>query len=115
MPPAIPTAAPPSSTALSPTAWTSSWRTPPPRCRRRPPRRATIPVLGTSITAYGVALDIDDFSGTVGGNVSGTSDLAPPRSAGRDDPGAGSPMTKKVGLLFYCSAEPNSRVPVRTW
>ena len=35
-----------------------------------------IPVLGTSITAYGVALDIDDFSGTVGGNVSGTSDLA---------------------------------------
>ena len=35
-----------------------------------------IPVLGTSITAYGVALDIDDFSGTVGGNVSGTCDLA---------------------------------------
>lgn len=37
---------------------------------------ADIPILGTSITAYGVALDIDDFSGTVGGNVSGTSDLA---------------------------------------
>ena len=36
----------------------------------------TIPILGTSITAYGVALDIDDFSGTVGGNISGTSDLA---------------------------------------
>ena len=37
---------------------------------------ADIPILGTSITAYGVALDIDDFNGTVGGNVSGTSDLA---------------------------------------
>ena len=35
-----------------------------------------IPILGTSITAYGVALDIDDFNGTVGGNISGTSDLA---------------------------------------
>ena len=34
-----------------------------------------IPVLGTSITAYGVALDMDDFNGTVGGNISGTSDL----------------------------------------
>ena len=37
----------------------------------------TIPILGTSITEYGVALGIDDFSGTVGSNVSGTSDLAP--------------------------------------
>lgn len=39
---------------------------------------ADIPVLGTSITEYGVALGIDNFSGTVGGNISGTSDLAPP-------------------------------------
>ena len=37
----------------------------------------TIPILGTSITEYGVALGIDGFSGTVGSNVSGTSDLAP--------------------------------------
>ena len=36
-----------------------------------------IPVLGTSITEYGTALGIDDFDGLVGGNVSGTSDLAP--------------------------------------
>ena len=36
----------------------------------------TFPILGTSITAYGVALDLDDFDGTVGGNISGTSDLA---------------------------------------
>ena len=34
----------------------------------------TIPILGTSVTEYGVALSIKDFNGTVGGNVSGTSD-----------------------------------------
>ena len=65
-----------------------------------------IPVLGTSITAYGVALDIDDFSGTVGGNISGTSDLAP-----LDQQAAMIqelfPDAKSVGLL-YCSAEANS-------
>ena len=37
----------------------------------------TIPVLGTSITEYGVALEIENFDGVVGGNISGTSDLAP--------------------------------------
>ncbi len=37
----------------------------------------TIPVLGTSITEYGTALGIENFNGLVGGNVSGTSDLAP--------------------------------------
>ena len=36
-----------------------------------------IPILGTAVTEYGVALGIDDFDGTVGGNISGTSDLAP--------------------------------------
>ena len=36
-----------------------------------------IPVLGTSVTEYGIALGIKDFNGTVGTNVSGTSDLAP--------------------------------------
>ena len=36
----------------------------------------TIPILGTSVTEYGVALNIKDFDGTVGENVSGTSDLA---------------------------------------
>lgn len=71
---------------------------------------ADIPILGTSITAYGVALDIEDFDGTVGGNVSGTSDLA--------DLNAQAEMLKEwfpdateVGLLF-CSAEPNSRYQV---
>ena len=36
-----------------------------------------IPILGTSVTEYGVALNIDNFSGVTGRNVSGTSDLAP--------------------------------------
>ena len=56
-----------------------------------------IPVLGTSITAYGVALDIDDFSGTVGGNVSGTSDLAD-LSKQADMITEWFPETQKVGL-----------------
>ena len=66
----------------------------------------TIPILGTAVTEYGVALDIEDFNGTVGGNVSGTSDLAPL------DQQAQMllelvPDAKTVGIL-YCSAEPNS-------
>ena len=65
-----------------------------------------IPILGTSITAYGVALDIDDFDGTVGGNISGTSDLAP-----LDQQAAMItelfPDAKNVGII-YCSGEPNS-------
>ena len=66
----------------------------------------SIPILGTSVTEYGVALDIKDFNGTVGGNVSGTSDLAP-----LDQQAAMIlelfPEAKTVGIL-YCSAEPNS-------
>ena len=38
---------------------------------------ADIPVLGTSVTDYATALDISDWTGTVGNNISGTSDLAP--------------------------------------
>ncbi|SKB50741.1 putative ABC transport system substrate-binding protein [Lachnospiraceae bacterium] len=66
-----------------------------------------IPVLGTSITEYGVALDIADFNGTVGTNVSGTSDLAP-----LDQQAAMFaellPDAKKIGIM-YCSAEANSK------
>ena len=73
---------------------------------------ADIPILGTSVTEYGVALDIDDFGGTVGGNVSGTSDLAP-----LDQQAAMLqtlfPDAKNVGLL-YCSAEANSQYQVDT-
>ena len=65
-----------------------------------------IPILGTAVTEYGVALDLENFNGTVGGNISGTCDLAPL------DQQAGIitellPQAKKVGIL-YCSAEANS-------
>lgn len=73
---------------------------------------SSIPILGTSITEYGVALGIDGFTGTVGTNVSGTSDLAP-----LDQQAAmvkeWFPDAKSVGL-FYCSAEPNSQYQVDT-
>ncbi len=72
---------------------------------------ADIPVLGTSITEYGVALGLNDFNGTVGGNVSGTSDLAPLTQQG-DMILELFPQCKTVGLL-YCSAEPNSEYQVR--
>ncbi|MDE6281265.1 MAG: ABC transporter substrate-binding protein [Oscillospiraceae bacterium] len=70
----------------------------------------TIPVLGTSITEYGVALGIDNFSGTVGTNVSGTSDLAP-LDQQAEMIHEWYPDAKTVGLL-YCSAEPNSQYQV---
>ena len=71
---------------------------------------ADIPILGTSITEYGVALEIADFSGTVGGNVSGTSDLAPldQQAAMLNE---WFPDAKNVGLI-YCSAEANSQYQV---
>lgn len=71
---------------------------------------ADIPILGTSITAYGVALDMDNFSGTVGGNISGTSDLAD-LSKQADMILEWFPETQKVGLLF-CSAEANSKYQI---
>ena len=66
----------------------------------------TIPVLGTSITEYGVALQIDDFNGVVGTNVSGTSDLAPLDEQAKMVTEL-CPDAKTVGIL-YCSAEANS-------
>ena len=71
-----------------------------------------IPILGTSVTEYGVALDISDFSGTVGGNISGTSDLAP-LDGQADMIKELFPDAKTVGLL-YCSAEANSQYQVDT-
>ena len=71
-----------------------------------------IPVLGTSITDYATALNIDDWTGTVGGNISGTSDLAP-----LDQQAAMIqelfPNATNVGLL-YCSGEPNSVYQIET-
>ena len=71
-----------------------------------------IPILGTSVTEYGVALNIENFSGTVGGNISGTSDLAP-LDEQADMIVQWFPQAKNVGLLF-CSAEPNSKYQVDT-
>ena len=71
-----------------------------------------IPILETAVTEYGVALGIDDFDGTVGGNISGTSDLAP-LDEQADMLHELFPDAKNVGLL-YCSAEPNSQYQVDT-
>ena len=70
----------------------------------------TIPILGTSVTEYGVALNIENFNGLVGGNVSGTSDLAP-LDKQADMILEWFPDAKKVGLL-YCAAEANSKYQV---
>lgn len=67
---------------------------------------STIPVLGTSVTDYATALDIDDWTGTTGTNISGTSDLAP-LDQQEDMLIELFPDAKNVGIL-YCSAEPNS-------
>ena len=67
-----------------------------------------IPILGTSITEYGVALSLKDFKGVVGANVSGTSDLAPLEDQAQmmiDT--LGLTAGAKIGLI-YCSAEANS-------
>ena len=71
----------------------------------------TIPVLGTSITEYGVALGIKDFTGVVGSNVSGTSDLAPLNEQAQMVIDL-VPSAKTVGIL-YCSAEANSAYQVK--
>jgi len=70
-----------------------------------------IPILATSITEYGVALDIENFSGVTGMNVSGTSDLAPLNEQAAMVKEL-FPDAKKVGLL-YCSAEANSIYQVK--
>lgn len=71
---------------------------------------STIPILGTSVTDYATALEIANWTGTAGGNISGTSDLAP-----LDKQAAMLqelfPNAKKVGMLF-CSSEPNSKYQV---
>ena len=69
-----------------------------------------IPILGTSVTDYASALEMDSWTGTTGRNISGTTDLAP-----LDGQAAMLqelfPDAKTVGLL-YCSAEANSQYQV---
>jgi len=71
----------------------------------------TIPVVGTSITEYGTALAIKDFTGTVGTNVTGASDLAPLDQQAQMVKDL-FPEAKTVALL-YCSGEPNSDYQVK--
>lgn len=66
----------------------------------------TIPILGTSITDFGAALDISDWTGVSGTNISGTSDLAPIDQQ-EDMLLELVPDVTKVGIV-YCSAEANS-------
>lgn len=72
----------------------------------------TIPVLGTSVTDYASALGIEDWTGTVGGNISGTSDLAP-LDQQAEVLHELFPDAETVGLV-YCSAEANSVYQVTT-
>ena len=63
-------------------------------------------MIGTSVTDYATALDIDNWTGSTGTNVSGTADLAPIDQQ-EDMLVELFPDAKNVGIL-YCSAEPNS-------
>ncbi|MCD7731600.1 MAG: ABC transporter substrate-binding protein [Oscillospiraceae bacterium] len=67
----------------------------------------TIPIIGTSITDYATALDIDEWTGKTGTNITGTSDLAPIDQQ-EDMLLELFPDVKQVGIL-YCSSEPNSK------
>jgi len=72
----------------------------------------TTPILGTSVTDYASALEIDEWSGATGLNISGTSDLSP-LDGQADIVAELFPDAKTVGIL-YCSAEPNSKFQAET-
>ncbi len=67
---------------------------------------ADIPIVATSVTDYATALDISDWTGSTGKNITGTSDLAPLEQQAAMIKEL-VPDVKKVGIL-YCSNEPNS-------
>ncbi|MCH5186194.1 MAG: ABC transporter substrate-binding protein [Oscillospiraceae bacterium] len=69
-----------------------------------------IPIVGTSITDYASALDIDDWNGKTNRNITGTSDLAPLKEQAEMFKEL-LPDVKKIGLL-YCSNESNSKYQV---
>lgn len=66
----------------------------------------TIPIVATSITDYGTALNMREWTGASGINVTGTSDLAPIKNQ-LDMIQELVPDAKKIGIL-YCSSETNS-------
>lgn len=67
----------------------------------------SIPIVATSVTDFATALDISDWTGTTGMNVTGTADLAPLAQQAEMIKEL-CPDAKTVGIL-YCSAEPNSK------
>lgn len=69
-----------------------------------------IPILGTSVTDYASALDISDWDGKTGKNISGTSDLAPLEEQAAMIKEI-KPDAKQVALL-YCSSEANSKYQI---
>ena len=71
-----------------------------------------IPILGTSVTDYGSALGIENFTGATGANISGTSDLAPLDGQAQMLSEL-FPEAKTVGIV-YCSGEPNSKFQAET-
>ena len=71
---------------------------------------ADIPILGTSVTDYASALEIDGWTGVCGGNISGTSDLAPLNEQAAMIVEL-FPDAKNVGIV-YCSSEANSQYQV---
>ena len=71
-----------------------------------------IPILGTSVTDYGSALGIENFTGATGANISGTSDLAPLDGQAQMLSEL-FPDAKTVGIV-YCSGEPNSKFQAET-
>ena len=73
---------------------------------------ADIPILGTSISDYGTALGVTDWTGTTGTNISGTTDRAP-LDGQADMSQELFPDATNVGML-YCSAEPNSSYQINT-
>jgi len=66
----------------------------------------SIPIVATSITDYGTALSITDWTGATGINVTGTADLAP-LDGQAQMLNELFPDAKNVGII-YCSAEANS-------
>lgn len=66
----------------------------------------SIPIVGTSVTDYATALNIDDWTGATGSNVTGTSDLAP-LDQQVEMLKELIPDVKQVAIV-YCSAEANS-------
>lgn len=68
---------------------------------------ADIPVVATSITDYATALEISDWTGKTGTNITGSSDLAPLKEQAEMIKKL-FPEAKKVGIL-YNSGEANSK------